>query len=175
MQIIYSVITVSNTHQLAMPSLIANKKTSRDWHLLGYRETLQRVVVGKARTHTCPAYGLGRLTVQTYLGSWGSANEKNQKRERIGGSSGRRGDSVDVYLSTIPFLNDTLESVRTAHFKYNLCSSTLSQRHTPEHMLVFRQRPIYGSQLLLLMVAEGRKPSGLLTLTYNRTACAVPL
>jgi hypothetical protein len=30
-------------------------------------------------------------------------------------------------------------------------------------------------QFLLLMEAEGRKPSGRLALTYDRTACAVPL
>jgi hypothetical protein len=41
--------------------------------------------------------------------------------------------------------------------------------------LVVCQVVIYRSQLLRLMEAEGRKPSGPLALAYNRTACTVPL
>jgi hypothetical protein len=39
---------------------------------------------------------------------------------------------------------------------------------------VLRQAWIYGLEMLRLMEAEGRKPSGPLALTYKRTACAVP-
>jgi hypothetical protein len=54
-------------------------------------------------------------------------------------------------------------------------SDTEIRRTTFDELVVLCQVLVYGLQMLRLMEAEGRKPSGRLALAYNRTACAVPL